>query len=703
MSQELTNELSKLRQDEIRIIQKGVTGQDVDRAAFDKALNKLPLDTIKQLNEIRVKPPKMTEGEKRLTRALEAQTPLGQAKQVATDAGKAALGAVVEVGEFIDKYTGAPARQFIGTLQETGDPIEAISKGATQIGADPSLAPTGKEIATELGASTEPMGSIPLIGTVSPAGVAGLAIDILADPTNIIPVSGIAKVGKQIGKATKDIALKGTKRAADEILKRSPRAAQSLEKAQEILVKFEKGLTGDLKRADDFDDLMETAELYNIDINNLPATVEFGPDHIITSMRKVQGQLGDKRVLGQFEDFSRDVNRAWDDLIIDISDQSTLTYETAGQFLRDSYNKKIEQFFDSIDFTYDSVRSQLGPGFHIQDSNIKGFNKFNSFLNGLEKKAKGILIRGISKDRKEAANLTLDAVEKLRLSDGNYKQFVEQMQEIGKEAWEATPVSAKNVPPDKKVLRDIYTKGTDLIKKTVDVTLGKDVGKALRSNNEKISSFLSQKGIIEKTMLNPRISDENLFSSLILHPDSTRIGALSNFLDIDDWNQLKGLYVESLYDLNKDGDVLFSGLLKKMQKPKNMEKAMLILEPDEIEALTRVAYLGDRMGSPILNPSKTGVFLSLTPQKALETIGARKLGDTIVDALENKARTGQFAKLKRPTAQQVDPIQKAIDLSPLLRDKFTLGFGAQKVPQVISVQEQNKENAISRRLQRGGQ
>lgn len=147
--------------------------------------------------------------------------------------GQQILEGVGAAGEFIDKYTGAPTRAAIGAVQEgegLGGAAEAFGE---QFGEDPGLAPTGEDIAKRAGLSDEalapgvspteagiqalqsggsmgdaamaignrfleaPWSAHPatqLAAQSSPAEIAGLGIDIAADPTNVVPVGPLAKV-----------------------------------------------------------------------------------------------------------------------------------------------------------------------------------------------------------------------------------------------------------------------------------------------------------------------------------------------------------------------------------------------------------------------------------------------------------------------------------------------------------------------------
>ena len=144
--------------------------------------------------------------------------------------GSAALSGLQATGEFIDTYTGAPARAAIGAAQRGENPLSA---GYEQFGEDPSQAPTGKELAQTAGVPDNALSEvIPSFFTeddkeaekwfkfkkggmadVTASGAAGLGLDIAADPTNLIPgkavTAGLKGVKKGVDKAGKAIGAVG--------------------------------------------------------------------------------------------------------------------------------------------------------------------------------------------------------------------------------------------------------------------------------------------------------------------------------------------------------------------------------------------------------------------------------------------------------------------------------------------------------------
>lgn len=103
------------------------------------------------------------------------------------------------VGRPIESVTAAPARAAISSLQGNLDMGEAMSAFAKQFGRNPSLAPTGEQIAERAG----------LQGKA--AAAAGLGLDIAVDPSSImggaalkaLPLLGLAGTVAKMRKAEK--------------------------------------------------------------------------------------------------------------------------------------------------------------------------------------------------------------------------------------------------------------------------------------------------------------------------------------------------------------------------------------------------------------------------------------------------------------------------------------------------------------------
>lgn len=116
--------------------------------------------------------------------------------------------------ERLDAYTGAPVRAAVGSIISGGNPASAY---AAQFGAPAANAPTGKELAQRVGVSDTALSDLlPSLydeknngglwhlqkgGLLDPtaSGAAGLATEIVTDPTTYLPV------GELVGAASKGL------------------------------------------------------------------------------------------------------------------------------------------------------------------------------------------------------------------------------------------------------------------------------------------------------------------------------------------------------------------------------------------------------------------------------------------------------------------------------------------------------------------
>lgn len=114
------------------------------------------------------------------------------------------ISGVVKTGEALEKYSAAPTRAAVSATIGGYNPAAAFKK---QFGEDPTLAPTGGDIAGQLGVTDEPFltgpSGEPLIN-VSKKDIAGGILDFGLDLTSLVPTGTLAKIGaKGAGKIAK--------------------------------------------------------------------------------------------------------------------------------------------------------------------------------------------------------------------------------------------------------------------------------------------------------------------------------------------------------------------------------------------------------------------------------------------------------------------------------------------------------------------
>lgn len=529
------------------------------------------------------------------------------------------LGAIVAVARVVDSYTGAPARAALGAVQAGGGPIRAATVFGRQVGADPEMAPTGKQIAAKAGLTEReflvpfpPPIQAALVAKgvkpkVSPAGAAGFGIDVLADPMNLLPVSAIGRIGVKAAKALAE-ASKGAARAGAAVadVATGTKAATTatnaaIEAAESIKQSFGRVLRP--TRSADADELIDIATRAGIDPGDLPEAVEFGKESFVSRRARTvaEGPMGQPK-LEAHRRVVDGLNDALDDRIAKIAGGRAPDPVEAGRIIREGFDRSVERFFDAQDVMHDDVVRAM-PGLQLSDNAIE---QLASKVAGIEKTAKGLMTRGVTDVARAQGRQLLFAVKAIRETNMSYRQTVEAMRQIGEQSFKAQNVLAK-VPPDVKRMRDLYFAMREALEDTVTETFGKDAGARLRAANEKAHAFLSDKAKIAGVIGNQNVADEQVFRSLVLNGDTLRAGALKAILAPEEMAQLKGAFLSSIIRENAAGLASFPGLHKALRDKRSVISALF--SPDEVESITELTRLGDAIGLPVMSTSQTSAGL----------------------------------------------------------------------------------------------
>lgn len=586
-------------------------------------------------------------------------------------------GMLERIGSAIDAYTGAPTRAAIGAIA-TGQGLGgAVSKFGEQFGADPSLAPTGKEIAEVAGLSTEPLiqtsRPIPVEGPQgriittpqgqplmqeaalpSPAGAAGLAIDVLADYSNFIPVGAvIGGVAKGTKGAVKSV-LKGSLAAADMATgKNVTEAAQQTSRildnaAQAVKRRFKPEV------AEDFTRFSEIAKKNGIDPSILPETVEFGPQSTVTLKAKTIAEgPGGEAIQKRFQKAEQAISEALDTKLKTIAGGEKLSRVEAGEMLINAYNDGIKKFFDQDFITHDRIMKNA-PGLNLTQDSL---GKVNKRLNEMSRYAKGRLQRGFGDQPGQAAQILKD-VETLRRSfdkQGNlsYKRATEALRNIGEEAFKKVPAGAEKLPIDRSKLRELYFDLRDAMIDTVDFNQGAEIGQELRKANELISDFLDEKSVVNK-IFEGDLAPEKVVSRLVDSGDSKKVEALRAILPAEDFNKFKGVLVNESLIKNADGDILFPSSIKKLSSRESLlSKA---LDPQEAQDLTELLELGNRTGSFRFNMSNTDRARRFSD--FFNELGASIVDESTLEQVKNAARKRSAIEFTAQESRQLSQLAK---------------------------------------------
>ncbi len=563
---------------------------------------------------------------------------------------------VAPVGRFVDRYTGAPARSGLMALTKGEEPISAAYN---QFGKAPELAPTGKEIAMQVGVPNESAGlgtaykymaqgpsflpesvreefkpsqqTIDTLNKPTMAGVAGVGIDIAADPTNILPAAKFLKGGAGLLSKGMIGAAKGGAIASD-IATGTEIASKGLSTAEKIgesTVSTMKGLLNP-KRAETYAKDLETAKKFGIPEQALGSSIEFGPGSSITRLERAlrEGPTGEK-LIESYKSGKDAIDSALNKQVQKIGGTGLVDQVTAGRNIREGFDRAQQKMFDGLDLMYGNVH-QYAPGLYINKDSMSGLT---SKLNGIRKEAIGLSKRAIDATDKEQAAQMLRAVDGIEASKGNFKQVVEQMQRIGRKAFSDKPVIGQ-VPIDKKKMQELYGTISDAVLDTVRKDINPEFADEIVKNNKTMSDFFSHRSNL-KGALESGKADESLFNSLVGNGDTNKIASLKAILDPNDFMSLKNAFVSNLVKETENG-ISFKGTKNALDK--NRIKAKALLEPNELKELDELVSLGSKYGEAMLSSSGTGASNSF--RDMAKNVFRGSADEQVLNKMKERARGG---------------------------------------------------------------
>ncbi len=621
------------------------------------------------------------------------------------------MSGVEVVGNTVNRFGAAPTRAALSELtsstpragqnpedsQILGNIKAAGSAFYNQFGANPDLAPTGKEIAANnFGISAVPGKPLPFykfkselssadlkqiaregikpdvhgryqLGTqenASPAGVVGGAIDVLADPLNLIPGETIAK---GLGKGT-GIVLKNSAKALEAIpgIKTTKSVIEDAGKSLERFIKP--------TQAEDFKSLADVAAKNGIDIANAPEAIEFGKNSLISRGSRVQaeGTLGQSK-LDRHAAFLQETTNAFENKLKDVSGGEILDRVSAGNHLAQSYDRAVDTLFNEASNGYSDLIKTY-PGLQLSED---AKTALDSKLNGIEKFAKGRISRGLSSSQEQQGGRLLKAVEAIRATNGSVKQAVETLRDLGEIGYKSENFAAA-IPPDIKRTRELYSALRDGILDTVktDVKDGQAVAGAIQISNDLMSKFFKQTDGIANIIKDSSKAPEQIFDRVL--KTSSQVESLKAILSPEDFAKLKGAYLESLLKRDEYGAISFPSLQTALKSKTNKEVVTRLFSPEELKDLADIAHLGNRAGIPIMSTAGSAPGLSL--KKIAEEIPNAILNENVLAKMKTSARNRGLAVpiQEKPSASLFGP--QAISL------REALGL---RLPQQYSNQQRN--------------
>lgn len=625
-------------------------------------------------------PPQKSEREARLDMGVERSESLFPR---ATRALKTVFYPMAWAGEKIERMGGAPTRSAIAALQEGQGLGGAVNAFSEQFLDSPDLAPTGKQIAERAGLSGEGRtAGIPGMmgfgasynqdGTpgFSPAGMVGLGIDLLADPTNFIPGAPVVKgatkatgttmkvAGKAAGKGVSlgagvaakaaDIAT-GTK-GGTKILEAAKAGLKGLEGGYSSVSEALKSRFG-ANLAPDFEKSLKVAERNKIDPNLLPESVMFGPNSSASRMARVkaEGPLG-KELLDRHQAATqavqdalrRDIRTIGGEVLDDagkvISEANIPPNAySAGELIKKSYDDGVDRAFSEIGETHNSIIKN-NPGLKIDPGE---WGKLNESLSELESYAKKRSKTGITNSQKEQGRQLLNAIENIKENSKTYSGMVDALRDIGDVAFKSKNVLA-DIPPDIQRFRKLYGDLNEALVGTVKINepyIGQGAAASLRKSNKAISEMYGDKSLL--SMLGDEgKSPERLFKGLIIEGDAKRIEALKKYLTPEQLQQVKAAALSTMIKESPQGDFTYRALHNALRTKKDVFGALF--SPGELQNFNDLIQLGDKLGPAVMSSSGTGASNSFS-----------KLISTPLDMAEKALDATAAVKQKKAAARAI--------------------------------------------------
>lgn len=584
---------------------------------------------------------------------------------------ESAIETLVDAGNFIDQYGGgASIRKGISELQEGKSIPEAVVAGAKQYG-EPG-APSGKEIAAKAGLSQESLGEIGGMELPSPAGIAGFAGEVVLDPTNFIPVSGIARgAGRVLAKAGEElvsgaakgaaglakVASKGAAKGAEVVAKTlgnaSPEASKALgglgatilkdlpDATRESIEAFAKEINVPIRK--EFSKQFEIIAREGGDPSLLSNAHKFGPNspqdvYQKTFMQQVHGTS----VREAHNEGLKQVDELFNNKLEKLAGAPTpQTSADAGEAIQAALVDESKKFFDSIDFSYNSLADQA-PGFQLTDKAVKNSVKK---LSALKNKVQDELIEfGGTKEAEALGKSVLDILNRAEgaVLNGNYQDVLRQLRGIGK-TWQKSGTLRAAVAPAKPYYLEAYDVLRQGVLESADETVGKEIGDTLRANNEAMTKFFRETEPLAG-FKSPDVSPEKIWSGLIGSGDTKKVEAAVNALKDNPLGlgQIKSFFIKSIAGTNKDDIVNFPKLLSALKQDKNARIAKILFKPGELGEIKELAKIGADYGPGFINPPRTAEFLdTLSTAEGIKKMGQQR---AVLKAIETQAGLPEIEK-----------------------------------------------------------
>jgi len=224
---------------------------------------------------------------------------------------------------------------------------------------------------------------------------------------------------------------------------------------------------------------------------------------------------------------------------------------------------------------------------------------------------------------------------------------------------------------------------SDSLIKTSD-NLVPGLGKTIKKSNKILSDYFTDRSFVTK-IASKDIGSEKVFRSLIENGDTSKIQAIKNIISPEDFNKMKGAFIDSIIKRNSDDFISFKRLDTVLNRKKDV--VSILFDPQELVDIKEVVRLGERMDIPVL-PS-TGVGASNKFSFVKDAVTSAASNRIVIDKLKARARAAGIPK--KVISKSLD--NGTVGINDLIKainrrgPRETIGI---KIPQVTAAQKQER-------------
>lgn len=375
------------------------------------------------------------------------------------------------------------------------------------------------------------------------------------------------------------------------------------------------------ERVPEYNKLVETAKRVGIDPNDLAAAAEFGSRSTISRIERGvrEGPVGGK-LMGTYEQNAQKVNNYLNKTLESVAGGPVAEPVSAGRIMQDAFKNAEKAVFDNVVITYKTA-ADLTPNMQLSQ---KGFDSLNKALNGIQKRAKGYISKGGTNQRVSMGKDLFGMAQRLRRNKANYRNWSDQIKEIGDAANEEG-LSSTHQSELRHLYDEMRAALTDSVKE-----INPDLGEQLIKDNKKMSDFFYLRDRVGKTLkdTSPEKSFKQIFS------DTNQILDFKEAVPSGVFDQARGAYLGALIKRNADGDILWDSTRKALSKDKG--KLSVMFNDVELGDLDDLLQLGAAQGIDVLSTSGTGGSLAM--KYLPDTIKEGVFNEQILESLKKRAR-----------------------------------------------------------------